>query len=144
MSRLFSVTLIMMLLTLGACASSGVSEVNPESTAYLMHYEDGRITDIKPVIIKDSGTGGFLGAITGAVLGSTMGRGRGNTLATLAGGLLGAYAGNEVGKANAQELMVDLDNGDSVVVIAKGQKFSVGQHVRIVTKNGIVMSVEHN
>ncbi len=144
MSRLFSVTLIMMLLTLGACATSGISEVSPESTAYLMHYEDGRITDIKPVIIKDSGTGGFLGAITGAVLGSTMGRGRGNTLATLAGGLLGAYAGNEAGKANAQELMVDLDNGDSVVVIAKGQQFAVGQHVRIMTKNGIVMSVEHN
>jgi len=144
MRRLLTVTLSMVLLTLGACASSGVTEVSPDSTAYLMHYEDGRITDIKPVIIKDSGTGGFLGAITGAVLGSTMGRGRGNTLATLAGGLLGAYAGNEVGKANAQELMVELDNGDSVVVIAKGQQFAVGQHVRIVTENGIVMSVEHN
>ncbi len=144
MRRLLAVILSVTLLTLGACASSGVSEISPGSTAYLMHYEDGRITGIKPVVIRDTGTGGFLGAITGAVLGSTMGRGRGNTLATLGGGLLGAYAGNEIGKANAQELMVDLNNGDSVVVIAKGKKFALGQHVRIVLENGNVVSVEHN
>lgn len=40
--------------------------------------------------------------------------------------------------------MVDLDNGDSVVVIAKDQQFAVGQHVRIVLKDGNVVSVEHN
>lgn len=131
-------------LMLGACASREATEVSPESTNYLMHYEDGRVTEIKPVVIKDNGTGGFLGAITGAVLGSTMGRGRGNALAALAGGLLGSYAGNEVGKANAQELMVDLNNGDAVVVISKGQKFAVGQHVRIVLENGNVVSVEHD
>ncbi|VAW81322.1 hypothetical protein MNBD_GAMMA14-2458 [hydrothermal vent metagenome] len=65
-------------------------------------------------------------------------------MATLGGGLLGAYAGNEIAKANAQELTVDLNNGSTVVVIAKGQKFSVGQHVRIVLENGNVVSVEHN
>ncbi len=144
MHKLIIVMLGMVLLMLGACATDGVNEVSPDATSYLMHYEDGRVTEIKPVVIKDNGTGGFLGAITGAVLGSTMGRERGNTLATLAGGLLGAYAGNEVGQANAQELMVDLNNGDAVVVIAKGQQFAVGQHVRIVTENGRVMTVEHN
>jgi len=143
MDKLLIVIMSMALLTLGACSSSGVNEVSPESTTYLMHYEDGRITEIKPVVIKDSGTGGFLGAVAGTVLGSTMGRGRGNTLATLAGGLLGAYAGSEAGKANAQELSVDLDNGDSVVVISKGQKFSVGQRVRIVIEDGHVVSVDH-
>jgi len=144
MNKLFIAILSMMLLTLSACVSSGVNEVSPGSADYLMHYEDGRITGIKPVVIKDAGGGGFLGAITGAVLGSTMGRGRGSTLTTLGGGLLGAYAGNEIAKANAQELMVDLDNGDSVVVIAKDQLFAVGQHVRIVLKEGGVVSVEHN
>lgn len=132
------------LLMLGACANRGVNEVNPESTAYLMHYEDGVITEIKPVVIKDNGTGGFLGTITGAVLGSVVGRGRGSALTTLAGGLLGSYAGNEVGKTNAQELMVNLNSGNTVVVIAKGQKYDPGQHVRIVTENGNVVSVEHN
>ncbi len=144
MNKLLIIILGTTLLVLGGCASSGVTEVRPGSTAYLMHYEDGRITGIKHVVIQDTGMGGFLGTIAGAVLGSTMGRGHGNALATLGGGLLGAYVGNEAGKANAQELMVDLNNGDSVVVIAKGQKFVVGQHVRIVLKDGIVVSVEHN
>ncbi|HEC20769.1 MAG TPA: glycine zipper 2TM domain-containing protein [Gammaproteobacteria bacterium] len=144
MRRLFIVILGLLVIMLGACASSSVNEVSPGSTSYLMHYEEGRIVEIKPVVIKDDGSGGFLGAITGTVLGSTMGRGRGNTLATLAGGLLGAYAGSEVGKANAQELTVDLDNGDSVVVISKGQKFAVGQRVRIVIEDGRVVSVEHH
>ncbi len=144
MNRLFIIIMSMTLLTVSACATRGVNEVGPDSTSYLMHYEDGRVAEIKSVVIKDDGTGGFLGAITGAVLGSTMGRGRGSALATLGGGLLGAYAGNEIAKANAQELTVDLNNGDSVVVIAKGQQFSVGQHVRIVLENGNVVSVEHN
>jgi len=78
------------------------------------------------------------------VIGSTIGKGHGKTLATLGGGLLGAYVGNQIARANAQELVVDLDNGDTVVVIAKGQKFAVAQHVRIVLKNGHVVSVEHN
>lgn len=87
MNKFFIGILSLTLLVFGGCASSGVTEVSPGSAGYLMHYEDGRITGIKPVVIQDAGGGGFLGTITGAVLGSTMGRGRGNTLATLGGGL---------------------------------------------------------
>ncbi len=143
-NKLFIVILGMTVLTLGACVTRGVIEVSSDSTSYFMHYEDGRVAGIKPVVIRDNGGGGFLGAIAGTVLGSTMGRGRGNTLATLGGGLLGAYVGNEMGKTNAQELTVDLNNGDSVMVIAKGRQFAIGQHVRIVMRNGSVVSVEHN
>lgn len=143
MKKISSLFLIAVILLTG-CATQGVSEVNPEATGYLMRSESGIIESIKPVVIKDTGTGSFLGAITGAVLGSTIGRGRGNTLATLGGGLLGAYAGNQVGKANAQELDVDLDSGSHVVVIAKGDKFSVGQHVKIVLRGDRVVSVEHD
>ncbi len=143
MIKLFIVIFAMGMLLAG-CASQGVTEVNPEDTAYLMRAEVGSIVAIKPVVIKDTGTGSFIGTLAGAVLGSTLGRGRGNALATLGGGLLGAYVGNEVGKANAQELSVDLDNGEHVVVIAKGNKFSVGQHVKIVLNGGRVVSVEHN
>ncbi len=143
MIKLFAVIFAALMLLVG-CASPGVTEVNPEDTAYLMQAEVGSIVAIKPVVIKDTGTGSFLGTIAGTVLGSTLGRGRGSVLATLGGGLLGAYVGNEVGKANAQELSVDLDSGRHVVVIAKGNKFSVGQHVRIVLNGGRVVSVEHN
>jgi len=69
----------------------------------------------------------------------------GSTLTTLGGGLLGAYAGNEIEKANAQELSVALDNGQQVVVIARGDKFTVGQRVKIVLNSANkVVSVEAN
>jgi len=145
MNRLFIIIFLSVpLLTLTACASNGVNEVSPGATSYLMRYEAGTVSEIKPVIIKDNGTGSFLGALTGAVVGSTMGGGRGSRLATLGGGLLGAYAGNEAGKANAQELTVKLKDDSTVVVIAKGRQFAVGQHVRIVMNGQKVVSVEHN
>ncbi len=144
MKKLYIIALSMLLLTLGACASNGVNEVGSGSTNYIMHYKSGTITEVKPVIIKGAGGGGFLGAITGAVLGSTLGGGRGNTLTTLGGGLLGAYAGKQLAKANAQELTVKLNDSGSIVVIAKGKKFLVGQRVRIVTEGGRVVTVEHN
>jgi len=44
----------------------------------------------------------------------------------------------------AMKVSVDLDNGVHVVVIAKGNKFSIGEHVRIVLNGGQVVSVEYN
>ncbi len=126
----------------GGCATRGLQEMDANAVNYEMSYEVGIVKHIKPVVIKDNGTGTFLGAIAGAVLGSLVGEGRGNTLATLAGGVGGAYAGNQVGKANAQELSVTLDNGGNVVVLAKGKKFYVNQRVRIVKHDGRVYSVE--
>jgi outer membrane lipoprotein SlyB len=130
------------LLMLTGCAKQGVQEVDPNATHYMMHYEMGQVISIRPVVIKDDGTGTFIGAITGIVLGSMVGRGNGTTLATLLGGLGGAYAGNQLGKANAQELTVNLQSGDTVVVIVKGEKFKGGEQVRIVQKNSKVVSVE--
>lgn len=106
-----------------------------------MHYPD-RLYSFRSGIIKDTGTGSFFGTIAGAALGSSPSRG--NVLATLRGGLFGTYVGNEVNKANAQELSVDLDSGKHIVVIAQGNKFSIGQHVRIILNGGQVVLVEHN
>jgi len=124
------------------CATRGLQEMDASSVNYEMSYQVGIVEHIKPVVIKDNGTGTFLGAISGAVLGSLVGKGKGNTLATLAGGLGGMYAGNELGKANAQELSVALDNGSHVVVLSKGNMFHTGERVRIVKHNGRVYSVE--
>ena len=129
-------------LFLSGCATRGVNEVDPNAVNYELSYQVGTVESIRPVVIKDNGTGTFVGAITGAVLGSLVGRGRGNTLATLAGGLGGAYAGNQVGKANALELSVLLDNGRRIVVIAKGKDFYKGERIRVVKHAGRVYSVE--
>ncbi len=141
--KILKILIAGVLLIFAGCAQPGVQEVGANSTRYVLRYETGVITSIKPVAIKDNGTGTFLGGLIGAVLGSTIGRGRGSVLASLGGGLVGAYAGSEVGKANAQELTVELDDtGESVVVITKGLKHHVGEHIRIVKKNGRVSSVE--
>jgi len=138
----FLVTVLVGSLFLGGCAARGVNEVDPNAVNYELSYQVGTIESIKPVVIKDNGTGTFVGALTGAVLGSLVGKGRGNTLATLGGGLGGAYAGNQLGKANALELSVLLEDGRRIVVIAKGKNFYKGQRIRVVKHAGRVYSVE--
>ncbi|WP_457748841.1 glycine zipper 2TM domain-containing protein [Sulfurimonas sp.] len=138
----FLTIVVMGSLFFSGCATRGVTEIDPNAVNYELSYQVGTIESLKPVIIKDNGTGTFIGAISGLVLGSMIGKGRGSTLATLAGGLGGAYAGNELGKANALELSVLLDDGRRVVVIAKGKDFYKGERVRIVKHNGRVYSVE--
>ena len=124
------------------CATRGVNEIDASAVNYELSYQVGTIESVKPVVIKDNGTGTFIGAVSGIVLGSMLGKGRGNALATLAGGLGGAYVGNQIGKANALELSVLLDDGRRVVVIAKGKDFYKGERIRIVKRNGRVYSVE--
>lgn len=135
--KLFKILIFAAVIIFSGCAQQGAIEVGPNATDYVMNFETGRVIAIRPVVIKDNGTGTFIGAITGAVLGSMIGRGNGTTLATLAGGLGGAYAGNQLGKANAQELTIQLSrNHRDVVAVVKGQEFYVGERVRIVKKYG--------
>ena len=95
------------------------------------------------LLFHNNGNGTFIGSLIGAVLGSTIGRGRGSVLASLAGGLGGAYVGREVGKANAQELTVQPDDYNTeIIVIVKGTKHYVGEHVRIVKRGQKIVSVE--
>ncbi|MFK5881152.1 MAG: glycine zipper 2TM domain-containing protein [Sulfurospirillum sp.] len=141
--KILKISFLFFILVFAGCAQRGVQEVDASSTKYVLNYETGTIESIKPVVIKDNGTGTFIGGLVGMVVGSTVGRGNGSALAALAGGLGGAYVGNQIGKANAQELTVMLDSGNrSVVVIVKGKKHYVGEHVRIVKRGGRVSSVE--
>ena len=141
--KILQICLLALALVFAGCANQGLQEVEPGATKYVMHYETGTIESIKPVAIKDNGNGTFIGGLIGAVLGSTVGRGRGSVLASLVGGLGGAYVGNQIAKANAQELTIRLDDGyENVVVVTKGLKHFVGQHVRVVKNGNRVSSVE--
>ena len=141
--KIFKTILVILVLIFAGCAKQGVQEVEPGATNYVLHYESGTVLSIKPVVIKDNGNGTFIGSLIGAVLGSTIGRGRGSVLASLAGGLGGAYVGREVGKANAQELTVQPDDYNTeIIVIVKGTKHYVGEHVRIVKRGQKIVSVE--
>ncbi len=133
---------IIVLFSISGCARPGVEEVDANAANQILYSQNGIINSIRPIAVKDNGTGTFIGAITGTVLGSMFGQGRGNTLATLAGGLSGVYVGNQVGKANAQELSVTLDNGQNIVLIAKGTRFHTGEHIRIIKRGGKVVNIE--
>jgi outer membrane lipoprotein SlyB len=119
-------------LLFSGCATTNGPEYNGATYQEIKTYEIGTVESVRHVVISDNGTGTFVGALVGTVLGSTLGGGRGSVLTTLAGGLGGAYAGSQATKANAQELSVRLDNGDRIVVVAKGNKFLVGDRVKII------------
>jgi len=143
MKKILTILITGLTLMFLGCAQQGLPEVSANSTNRVLRYETGVILSVKAVAVKDNGTGTFIGSLVGAVLGSTVGRGRGSVLASLAGGLGGAYVGNEVGKANAQELTIQLDDsGENIVVITKGTKHYVGEHVRVVKNGGRVVGVE--
>ena len=130
------------MIVFSGCAQYGVPVVESDASKYMLTSQSGVITDIKAVAVKDSGGGGAIGGISGAVLGSTMGGGRGSVLTMLAGGLLGMYAGNEIGKSNAQELSVTLDDKQEVIVVSKGTEFGIGQRIKIIKRDGKIYNVE--
>ena len=132
MKIFFLVSSVTIMLILSGCATNSGPEYDGNSYQEIKTYEIGTVKSVRPVVISDNGTGTFLGAIVGTVLGSVVGEGSGNTLATLAGGLGGAYAGDQIGKANASELSVHLNNGNNVVVVVKGKDFLVGDRVKII------------
>jgi outer membrane lipoprotein SlyB len=139
MSVILSSSVVLMLA--GCAQTGGIPEVDSAASKYVLTSQSGMVTDVRAVVVKDEGGGGFLGAIVGGVLGSTLGAGNGKTLATLGGGLIGMYAGNEIGKSNAQELSVKADDGQEAVVISKGTAFVVGQRVKIIKRDGRFYSV---
>jgi outer membrane lipoprotein SlyB len=134
-------SLVVVAMLFGGCATNTGPEYDGNSYNQIKRYDLGTVIESRPVVISDSGSGKFLGALIGAVVGSTMGRASGKTLATLGGGLAGAYVGNEVGKANASELTVELDNGDNIVVIAKGKEIYAGDRVKIIKDGNRVAEV---
>ena len=137
------ILLVSLALLFAGCAQPGLQEVDSGATHRVMYYETGTIASIKPVAIKDNGNGTFIGGLVGAVLGSIIGRGRGSVLASLAGGLGGSYVGNQIAKANAQELTIQLDgSGEDIVVVTKGLNHHTGEHIRVVKNNTRVSSVE--
>jgi outer membrane lipoprotein SlyB len=115
------------------CARHQGYEYEARSYSQVKEVRIGTVIEHRYVFVRDDGQGTFFGALFGAILGSKMGAGEGRGLATIAGGIAGGVVGSELGKANAEELTVELDNGEVIVVVVKGgNAFLVGDRVRIV------------
>jgi len=133
--------IILTLLMVSGCAPK-TNEVSYEATQHILRSQTGVVQEVRYVKIEDQGSGGLIGAVAGAVLGSMIGKGKGQLLSSLAGGLAGAYVGNEISKANGEELVVFLDNGEEIVVVVPGTKIYPGDRVRIIMDGNRVVRVE--
>ena len=146
MKKSITSIIFLVLLTMpfmSGCATNDGPEYDGSSYENMKRIQVGTVASERPVTISDSGGGKFLGAIIGAVLGSTMGSGNGSVLMALGGGLAGGYAGSEINKADAQELTVDLNTGETVVIVVKGDDlYMPGDRIKIIKDGNKVANVE--
>lgn len=136
------ISMSVLILLLSGCSTNNGPEYDADSYNQIKRVQTGVVIKTRPITIKDDGSGKFIGAIVGAVVGSTVGSNTGTRLATVGGGLLGGFAGSEIGKANASELTIELDNGETVVVVAKVLDIVAGDRVRIIKDGNKAATVD--
>jgi outer membrane lipoprotein SlyB len=100
--------------------------------------DSGTVTLVREVRIEGtkSAVGVIAGGILGAALGSTIGGGSGQVVATATGAVIGGLAGSAaeegITRQNGLEITVELDSGESVVIVqAADDLFEVGDRVRV-------------
>jgi outer membrane lipoprotein SlyB len=144
------------LLSLGACGTTGNYSGMPESTSSVPSASNtsntvsgrGVVQAIDMAPREEAGIGGIgvgtlAGAAVGGILGNQVGQGRGNTAATVAGAAGGALVGHELEK-NAQRrnpvyrVSVRMDNGTMQTVLVDTQpNVRVGDRIQIA--NGVIV-----
>jgi len=121
---------------------NNTSSYSVGDTKYVMKKVRGTVEKVRYVKLRDSGIGTAVGAVLGGLAGHFIGEGKGNLAATVIGALGGAFIGYTVAsQANAQELHVILDNGESAVVVVRGTEFRPGDRVEIILYGNQVKSV---
>lgn len=142
MRKIFSLLVVALLLV--GCAGRGYTTADVGS---VMVTYDGVVESAKTVSLADSGAGTILGAIVGAVIGHQIGKGSGKDVATAAGAVAGGAIGNRLGSATGQELLIDLDNGQTISTIIRIDNknpfwFRSGDRVRVYMKGGKIIKLE--
>jgi len=85
----------------------------------------------------------------GSAVGSTVGSGDGRVLASAGGAVVGAVVGQQVEKAMtskiAQEITIEMDDGNTVVIVQELQepRFSTGDRVSVLEARGGYARVRH-
>ncbi|MCG8567735.1 MAG: glycine zipper 2TM domain-containing protein [Desulfobacterales bacterium] len=133
--------LIPLLLMLTSCISSRSGQVYSRDQARVAQtVVNGTVESVRTVTIEGTQTpvGTVAGGVLGGVLGSTIGDGSGQAVATVAGALAGAVAGSAAEEKFTQkqglEIVVQKDNGGSVLVVQEADiPFAPGDRVRVIT-----------
>ena len=129
------------------CTSASGRKVVPHShSGQMFRVELGTVLTVREVLIEgsaDTNVGQWGGAIMGGALASGIGGGGlGTRVASAAGAVGGMVAGREVEKAvtkaDGYEIVVQLDNGDQIMVVQEIDKgtFFDGDRVRVMVGQG--------
>ncbi len=137
----------MLVMGLGACATSSPDVIQRGEAQRLSQVQDGVLLSIRSVVVdgSQSGVGAAVGGVTGAVAGATRGgsNAESNAIGLLVG-VAGAVAGNAIERMatreEANELLIQLKNGErrSIVQAKGGQTLVPGDSVIIITTGGKV------
>lgn len=150
MKNLIRGILLVMVLSLAACANHGGGTYSGSQTRVTHTVEYGQVTYVNAAMIEDSNTGlGLLGGgVAGGVLGHLVGGGSGRTVGAVIGAIAGAAAGygieSSINSENAQEIGVKLDSGNEIAVIqGLDERYSVGDRVRVLRASDGSARVRH-
>ncbi len=132
------------LIFVGCQSTSSRSRYPISSTGMAKQLDDGTIIDVREVVIdgSSSGIGAYGGAIGGSAVGGTVGAEiSGTSLGTAVGAAGGMIAGGVVGpkiekaltSKRAQELIIQMDEGGTIVVIQeiREPRFNIGDPVKV-------------
>ena len=128
---------------LAGCATSGPADYSYREARGVESVSYGRVESVRPVRLNEdhAPVGTIAGAAIGGIAGSTLGHGSGGAVATILGAVGGGLAGNAIQRngtaQNGEEVVVRLDNGQTIAVVQGGwQDFAAGQRVQVVSGRG--------
>ncbi len=144
MRKMWMAIALLFILSFSGCAPKGYTQADIGEV--LIPYE-GVVVSARAVEVQDSGAGAILGGIIGAVLGHQVGGGSGRDVATVAGAITGAVIGNKLAHANAQELIIRLDDGRKIATLVRIDPkrpfwFRRGDRVRLYLQGDRVVRIE--
>lgn len=144
MQRLFTLTLVALLVTVTAGCASRLREdtYSRGQVRHMQSVQTGTVRDVRIVQIEGtkSGVGTAAGGVIGGVVsGSNVGGGSGSVVSSVIGSILGGFIGSTVEEGitrqDGQEVVVELDSGKTIAVVQEmidGKPLRLSQRVRVI------------
>jgi len=129
------------ILTVASCTPSTSPDVYSRGEVKTaQRLDQGEVVYVRQVAIEGTSTAGTIaGGVMGYVLGGTIGAGSGRDVARAGGAIAGAAAGGAAERGvtaeKGLEITVELDSGESVVVVQGADvPFTAGDRVRVIRR----------
>ena len=149
-ARVLLVLALALGMVLPGCASRGGKTYSDGDVRTVQRVNQGTVVDVTEVMVEEdpSIVGPLVGGVAGGVIGSLFGAGTGRTLMTLGGAAVGALAGGAaeygVRRYKATQITMEMDNGETMVVVQGNDDFFVrGDRVRVIQTGEGRARVQH-